>query len=352
MGCASSSLETPEEREKRRAETTLSTQIDKRMQAIQTVNSEVHKLLLLGPGESGKSTLFKHATKLFRNGFTSAERSKYLGPIHVNCLEAMQALSNALRQTEELVSPECEESRKYVDNLCIDIDGQFRVTHHNLPHLKRLWNDPAIQKMYAIRNTFQLSDGSKYILDNLDRIVQPNFTPDDTDILSCRIRSTGIVYTELKVKEATIQIVDVGGQRSERKKWMSCFDGVTGVIFVAAISEFDQVLFEDELVNRIEEALDLFEEVCNSKCFESTSIILFLNKCDLFADKIQIKPLNTVYDDYKGDLTFDAQATYMQTKFVNRYHGQSEEKKIYSHFTCAMDPRVVQKVFDQPVIFV
>ena len=53
---------------------------------------------------------------------------------------------------------------------------------------------------------------------------------------------------------------DVGGQ-NERKKWIHCFHTVTAVIFVAAISEYDQVLYEDHSANRIQEALALFEEI-------------------------------------------------------------------------------------------
>jgi hypothetical protein len=62
---------------------------------------------------------------------------------------------------------------------------------------------------------------------------------------------------------------------------------VTAVLFVAAISEYDQVLYEDENTNRIVEALNLFEEICNSRWFRETSMILFLNKRDLFAEKCQ-----------------------------------------------------------------
>jgi hypothetical protein len=43
---------------------------------------------------------------------------------------------------------------------------------------------------------------------------------------------------------------DVGGQRSERKKWIHCFENVTAIIFLVAISEYDQVLIEDETVVR------------------------------------------------------------------------------------------------------
>ena len=41
-------------------------------------------------------------------------------------------------------------------------------------------------------------------------------------------------------------MVDVGGQRSERKKWIHCFEGVTAIIFCVAMSEYDLVLAEDE----------------------------------------------------------------------------------------------------------
>lgn len=39
---------------------------------------------------------------------------------------------------------------------------------------------------------------------------------------------------------------DVGGQRSERKKWIHCFEGVTAIIFCVAMSAYDLVLAEDE----------------------------------------------------------------------------------------------------------
>lgn len=42
------------------------------------------------------------------------------------------------------------------------------------------------------------------------------------------------------------RMFDVGGQRSERKKWIHCFEGVTAIIFCVAMSEYDMVLAEDE----------------------------------------------------------------------------------------------------------
>lgn len=52
--------------------------------------------------------------------------------------------------------------------------------------------------------------------------------------------------------------MDVGGQRSERRKWIHCFDSVNSVIFLVAMSEYDQFLYE---VNEV----SLFGEICTSQ---------------------------------------------------------------------------------------
>lgn len=79
---------------------------------------------------------------------------------------------------------------------------------------------------------------------------------------------------------------DVGGQRNERRKWIHCFDSVDAIVFVVSLSEFDQNLYEDETKNRLDEALELFAQIVNSKWFKESSIILFLNKKDLFEKKV------------------------------------------------------------------
>ena len=81
-------------------------------------------------------------------------------------------------------------------------------------------------------------------------------------------------------------ITDVGGQRNERRKWIHSFEGVTAVIFVAALNHYSAVLFEDESKNAMIESIELFYEICNSKWFKKTEIILFLNKDDLFRELI------------------------------------------------------------------
>lgn len=65
-----------------------------------------------------------------------------------------------------------------------------------------------------------------------------------------RVKTTGIVEVHFTFKNLNFKLFDVGGQRSERKKWIHCFEDVTAIIFCVAMSEYDQVLHEDETTVR------------------------------------------------------------------------------------------------------
>ena len=138
---------------------------------------------------------------------------------------------------------------------------------------------------------------------------------------------------------------DVGGQRSERKKWIHCFEGVTAIIFCVALSGYDLLLAEDEEMNRMIESMKLFDSICNSKWFVDTSIILFLNKKDLFEEKITRSPLTICFPEYKGRNTYEECSAYIQMKFES-LNKRREQKQIYTHFTCATDTNNIQFVFD------
>ncbi len=71
--------------------------------------------------------------------------------------------------------------------------------------------------------------------DNIDRIAQPDYMPNDQDVLRSRVKTTGITETTFIIGDLTYRMFDVGGQRSERKKWIHCFENVTTILFLVAI---------------------------------------------------------------------------------------------------------------------
>lgn len=81
---------------------------------------------------------------------------------------------------------------------------------------------------------------------SLDRIFAPGWLPDNQDMLQARLRTTGITETLFELGQMNFRMMDVGGQRSERKKWIHCFEGVQCLLFMVALSGYDQCLVEDQ----------------------------------------------------------------------------------------------------------
>lgn len=118
----------------------------------------------------------------------------------------------------------------------------------------------------------------------------------------------------------------------------NCFDGVTVVIFCASLSEYDQVLREDNSTNRMQESLLLFDEIVNSPWFRKTPVVLFLNKIDLFKEKILRVPLTVCFQNYKGKNEPDEAKEFIKQRFLELPGDKS--KAIYCHWTCAVNTQV------------
>uniref|UniRef100_A0ACD6APZ5 Uncharacterized protein n=2 Tax=Avena sativa TaxID=4498 RepID=A0ACD6APZ5_AVESA len=151
------------------------------------------------------------------------------------------------------------------------------------------------------------------------------------------------------------RLYDVGGQRNERRKWIHLFEGVNAVIFCAAISEYDQMLFEDETQNRMMETKVLFDWVLKQRCFEKTSFMLFLNKFDIFEEKIQKVPLTVCewFKDYQplapGKQEVEHAYEFVKKKFEELYFQSSKPDRVDRVFkifrTTALDQKLVKKTF-------
>eukprot|EP00478_Filoreta_tenera_P000889 GABV01000895.1.p1 GENE.GABV01000895.1~~GABV01000895.1.p1 ORF type:complete len:156 (+),score=69.79 GABV01000895.1:365-832(+) len=152
------------------------------------------------------------------------------------------------------------------------------MTLEDAIELDKLWNDPQVQEAYARCDEFFLPDAAAYLFDNIFRFVDDDYEPTEADYLMARVRTTGMTMSEFLENDLTFQIVDVGGQRSERKKWIKFFDNVQGVLFVVNLAGYRKILFEDKTRNRMHEAVELFAKIANTRAFAEIPIFCFLTK--------------------------------------------------------------------------
>lgn len=384
------------------------------------------KLLLLGAGESGKSTVLKQLKLLHKGGFSHQERLQYTQVIWADAIQSMKILiiqarklgisldcDDPINQKElfecrrillqakpldyidanvaggseflsdyvlkyseryeakrkvsstgkvrafetEDVLEDCESQldlrdisqnldEPAIDDTLFVKKQQQRRTANNqevASAIKQLWSrDRGIKQCFARSNEFQLESSAPYYFDHLENFARPNYVCSDEDILKGRIKTTGITENEFTIGSSKFKVFDAGGQRSERKKWIHCFEGITAVLFVLAISEYDQMLFEDERVNRMHESIMLFDTLVNSKWFRDTPFILFLNKMDIFEEKIKRTPIRKFFGDYRGRVCdCEAGVKYFENLFLslNRYN-----KPIYVKRTCATDTQAMKFV--------
>ncbi|CAB3983576.1 guanine nucleotide-binding G(q) subunit alpha [Paramuricea clavata] len=257
------------------------------------------KLLLLGTGESGKSTFIKQMRIIHGQGYSEDDRRGYIKLVYQNIFMAIHSLTRAMETLRiPYANPSNEDFVAVVRGVDPDSVTAFRKEYYDA--INSLWRDSGIQECYDRRREFQLSDSCKYYLSDLDRIAAASYLPTEQDVLRARAPTTGIIEYPFDLDTIIFRMVDVGGQRSERRKWIHCFENVTSIMFLVALSEYDQVLVESDSENRMEESKALFRTIITYPWFQNSSIILFLNKKDLLEEKIMYSHLADYFPEFEG----------------------------------------------------
>ncbi|XP_060894889.1 guanine nucleotide-binding protein subunit alpha-14-like [Labrus mixtus] len=301
------------------------------------------KLLLLGTGESGKSTFIKQMRIIHGGGYTDEDKRSYAKLVYQNIYTSMQAMVRAM-EALEIAFEEPNNQSNASSVLEVEVDKVEEMDQSLAAAVGSLWNDKGIQECYERRREYQLSDSTKYYLTDLERIAQPSYIPDLQDILRVRVPTTGIIEYPFDMENVIFRMVDVGGQRSERRKWIHCFENVTSIIFLVALSEYDQVLAECDNENRMEESKALFKTIITYPWFQRSSVILFLNKTDILKEKIVHSHLSNYFPEYTGP---QQDPTAAQEFILKMYQEQNpdKDKTLYPHFTCATDTENIRFVF-------
>ncbi|KAJ7240996.1 G-protein alpha subunit-domain-containing protein [Mycena rebaudengoi] len=190
--------------------------------------------------------------------------------------------------------------------------------------------------------------GLQYFFADLPRFFDPAYVPTEQDIVRARAHDRGhgndfafgcSVWDEAllvscvwsRVASVVIHLrcvcgrrkIPVGGQKSERRKWIHCFQDVTSILFLVSLNGYDQCLVEDR------------------------DAILFLNKDDLFQEKIKTSDIKNFFPDFDGEAgSAHAGRDYFKKRFkqLAQKAGRTKEREapFFTSITTATDTELLR----------
>eukprot|EP01084_Bolivina_argentea_P220836 374176_1 len=192
------------------------------------------KVVLLGAGNSGKSTFFKQLKTIHGTGFTDTDRLAFKKHITHQIIQDMKRMIYFAEEMLEedpqqyahfKLSDDTIEPRNHLKNAH---DDTF-LTDKIIKYIEILWADQGIRYLWNERDQFSFTESTGYFLDNIETVSSEKYVPTYEDVLLCRHRTIGIVDKLFTINGTGLRIFDVGGQMSERRKWIHCFEDVDAV---------------------------------------------------------------------------------------------------------------------------
>lgn len=319
-------------------------EIEKQLVKDSIAQKNTFKILVLEAENSGKTEILQRMKMVHDGGFSEQERIRYRRHIAGNAVKCMRSFLEIVRNLDLTLSHRSERyvgvilaESDYMPDEDEDADPSSTVLHA----LRTLRRDPVIEVLLQ-RSSELLDDSIPFYLSFIDRLATPNYLPTDEEIIAVRMR-TPMFETSFRAGEVTYRVVDFSVQRSDRRKWIHCFEGVEAVLFFASLNGYDEMLSEGNTnINRLEEAMALFGSICNSKWFTKTALILLLTKSDHFAEKLVTSPLKKYFPDYRGGSDRDSACDFILQRFMAL--NKSKTKQIYAHYTSEKDVQQVKFV--------
>ncbi|GLB37323.1 putative G protein alpha subunit [Lyophyllum shimeji] len=212
--------------------------------------------------------------------------------------------------------------------------------------IHELWNNRIVQQILR-KHHVRLEDTPGFFLQDIYRIARPDYVPSDSDVVRARLRTTGVQEYHFTLDRGTSTsldwfMYDVAGARTSRAAWIPYFKDITGIIFLAPLSAFNETLPEDPSVNSVHDTFSLWKTVCASKLLANVQLILFLNKTDLLQRKLKsglmVGDYLPEYQESSND--FATVTTWFRRAFARIYKDHSPPKrKLIAHFTSVVDTK-------------
>ncbi|KAM7402400.1 hypothetical protein PAMP_017643 [Pampus punctatissimus] len=240
MGCTTSSED--------RAAVNRSKMIDKYLQEEGAKTLKDVKLLLLGAGQSGKSTIFKQMKIIHKGGYSEEECKQYKVVVYSNIIQSIMDIIKAMgRLTIDFGdAAQADDARQLFALSSKQSSAEEGVLSTEMTSvIQRLWSDGGVQACFNRSQEYQLNDSAAYYLNDLDRICQPNYIPTQQDVLHTSVRTSGFMEIDFTFKNLNFKMFTLCNGIN-RRKLIYYMEGLASIIFCVALSDYDLVLAEYE----------------------------------------------------------------------------------------------------------
>eukprot|EP01083_Nonionella_stella_P002716 7806_1 len=281
--------------------------------------SKPHGIILLGAGSVGKTTILKLIRQV--KGITCRSTASTMSEralIRNNCVNCI--FQSILILTKKKLDAEYSLIYKHE----IDIVRSFRYREFDSEEvdpddasmkalakaIHKIWNTKEIQDIFKLRlvGKYAMYSNMDHFFNKIERIMSKYYIPSKEDYFKLKKRTTGFVDISYKTDSGEeFFIIDVGGSRGERGKWVYLSKWpeynsfYKDCIFVVAPDQFCKCLFEDESSNALLENMQLFKECLEQRLMRNRQFILFFTKLDLFRECLKEIDLSILYGErYKG----------------------------------------------------
>jgi len=312
------------------------------------------RVLLLGIPGSGKSTISKQLYYAQNDLTMSKEEQEEIRKVLLlNYASAMKKIIETAKLRNIGLK---RKNKKFINFIKKQPPHETAFTKLHIRDVKNLWSDPGIQKalyevkMLPLKTEASLAteniNNAQYLNENFARLVKHGEITLD-DHLRSRIRTTGIHEIEVNIDHRNVVLIDVGGQKTERRKWIHHFQDVTAVIYVAALDGFCHPSEDRESKNCLDESLKVWKEILKPTIFsEEVAMMVFLNKKDVLKQENTLKKFaNEFKGQFLGEPTFGTAVKFIKSKYVNKATEKYANRVLYSHITMALDKDDVNFLF-------
>ena len=253
-------------------------------------------LVIVGTGGSGKSTVVKQFRAHFGSPYNIIERRTWASRIRSNILsDLLLCARRAQRRVGQPGAPA-------VDQALIDalVAAPLGSIAEQVSAIKKALASSAVG-CRCNDSIEHFSAQMPYFHDHMDRIATEDYSASDQDILYCPSSTLGVTTYDFNANGTEFHVVDCGGQRSQRRKWLRFFSEATAVLFVSSLDDYWHAQSGDEQRNKLRESIETFAETINSKALQDRCVCLFLNKTDLLEDSLKTRPFRRFFPSFDAD---------------------------------------------------